>query len=352
VIAPPATSNTNSTIAVGTSVGFRSLKAEDYAEAVENLRPDIVVGLGDIPYGRALGSKRIEKATDRSIEWLQDHVSLREVQGKTTAARPRLFASLLPVSCANQQYYIDSLLQDVGKDVHGLTFFSPSPLEDLPDELSQLPRLAFTEPATPHDVLQHISLGLDIVTIPFVTAATDAGIALDFTFPAPSIPQVNGDAQYPRTLGIDMWQPEHAACLEPLLPSCKCYACTDFHRAYLQHLLNAKEMLAWVLLQIHNHHVIDLFFSGIRQSIHDGTFEEEMKRFAKVYESQLPEKTGQGPRMRGYQYKSEGPGEAKRNPAPFQMLDDGKEKLAESVLPSADADADDLEGQGFAEKQT
>jgi queuine tRNA-ribosyltransferase accessory subunit len=54
--------------------------------------------------------------------------------------------------------------------------------------------------------------------------------------------------------------------------------------------------------------------------------------------------------VRGYQFKSEGPGESKKNKAAFTMLDEGKEVLAESVLPPASADARELEQQGFAER--
>ncbi|KAK5164502.1 uncharacterized protein LTR77_009708 [Saxophila tyrrhenica] len=350
IIAPAANPNTNTSVSISTSVGFRPLTAEDYAEAAEKLQPDIVVGLGDIPYGRALGSKRIEKATDRNIEWLQAHVDVRnDWYEDTTGPSTELFAPLLPVSCANQHYYIESLLQDRSKDVDGLAFYNLAALEDLPDGLSHLPRLALTEPTTPHEVLQHVSLGLDVLTVPFITAATDAGIALSFAFPATAAPKAEAP---PVSLGIDMWTTDHATSLAPLVEGCECYACTNHHRAYLQHLLSAKEMLAWVLLQIHNHHTLDLFFAGIRKSLEDGSFQQNVEGFAKVYESRLPEKTGQGPRIRGYQFKSEGPGEPKKNPAPFQMLDDRSEKLAESTPPAADADAAELEEQGFAEKQS
>ena len=144
-----------------------------------------------------------------------------------------------------------------------------------------------------------------------------------------------------------MWLEDHATSLDPLVEGCACYACTNHHKAYVQHLLNAKEMLAWVLLQIHNHHTLNLFFAGIRQSLHDGSFQEHVTRFAKVYETHLPGKTGQGPRIRGYQFKSEGPSEPKKNAAPFKMFDDKKAKVAESTLP--DADAAVLQEQGFAE---
>lgn len=55
-------------------------------------------------------------------------------------------------------------------------------------------------------------------------------------------------------------------------------------------------------------------------------------------------------RIRGYQFRSEGKGGPRKNPIAYRPLDDGKEKLAEAALPSPEADAEDLELQGFAEK--
>jgi queuine tRNA-ribosyltransferase accessory subunit len=291
VAAPAANPNTNDTIAVCTAVGFKALDADEYTEHAEQMKADILVALADVPSGRSLGSKRIEKATDRSIQWIMNHVQIQKQAG-ADARQAKLFASLLPVSCANQQFYIDCLTQDISGNVAGLAFHDLSSLEDLPEPLHHLPRLGFTTPATPHEVLRQIALGIDVLTIPFIGAATDAGIALDFSFPVPS----TSISQCPQPLGIDIWDSSHAVNLLPLTEGCQCYACTNHHRAYVQHLLNAKEMLAWVLLQIHNHHVIDLFFAGIRRSIVEGTFDTDVEGFARAYESQLPEKTGQGPR--------------------------------------------------------
>lgn len=350
VIAPPANPNTNTTVSICTAVGFRLLKAEDYAETAESLKADILVGLGDNPYGRALGSKRIEKATDRNIDWLQNHIRLRN-NSESQCLQARLFAPLLPVSCANQQYYIDSLVEECFNDVSGLAIYSLSSLEGLPKNLQQLPRLAFTEPSTPQQILREISLGVDLLTVPFIAAATDTGIALDFSFPAPKHVQRNHESIPALSLGLDMWLPDHSTDLSSLVEGCECYACTNHHRAYIQHLLNAKEMLAWVLLQIHNHHVLDMFFQGIRQAIANDTFEDNVREFERKYESLLPEKTGQGPRVRGYQYKSEGPGEPKKNTAPFTMLDGENERNVEGTLQEAGIDSEELVQQGFAARE-
>ena len=296
IIAPAANPNTNTTVSVCTSVGFRSLKPEEYAQAAETLKPDVVVALGDIPYGRALGSKRIEKATDRSIQWVQDHIALRKSANTNgMQSRGRLFASMLPVSCEKQQFYVDLLSETVADEIAGLALHSLDTLDDLPDSLAQLPRIGFSSVDTPQEILQHASRGLDIVTVHFVSAATDAGIALHFTFPPPITEHGQAQAEF-LPLGIDMWSSTHAIDIAPLAEKCDCYACTNHHRAYVQHLLMAKEMLGWTLLQIHNHWVVDSFFAGIRQSLERDTFQQDLCNFQRLYAKHLPEKTGKGPR--------------------------------------------------------
>ncbi|KAK3068807.1 hypothetical protein LTR53_013333 [Teratosphaeriaceae sp. CCFEE 6253] len=351
VPAPAANPNTHDSVAVCTAVGFKTLSAGEYADATKLLQADIVVGLGDVPHGRSLGHKRIEKAVDRTVQWMTERVAARRDDAAGEAGprgQARLFAPLLPVLCANQRFYIDTLVQELLEGVDGLAVYDLRTLEDLPEVLRHLPRLDFTEPKTPHEVLQRILMGMDVLTLPFVTTATDAGIALSFTFPAPASSDTHAD---PLPLGIDMWPSTHAVHLSPLMEGCECYACTVHHRAYFQHLLAAKEMLAWVLLQIHNHHVVDAFFRAIRAHIADGTFEQEVERFGRVYASALPESTGEGPRRRGYQSKFKGRGEGRMNKSAFTKLDDRSKKLAESALPSASVDAGELEDRGFAEKQ-
>lgn len=55
-------------------------------------------------------------------------------------------------------------------------------------------------------------------------------------------------------------------------------------------------------------------------------------------------------RVRGYQFRSEGKGGPRKNPVAYRPLDDRKEKFPEPAFPGPEADAEDLEQQGFAEK--
>ncbi|CAN0396128.1 unnamed protein product [Lampetra planeri] len=58
--------------------------------------------------------------------------------------------------------------------------------------------------------------------------------------------------------------------LSPLLPGCPCYTCVHHSRAYLHHLLATKELLAGVLLSIHNVTRYHGFFAALRGALRRG----------------------------------------------------------------------------------
>lgn len=53
----------------------------------------------------------------------------------------------------------------------------------------------------------------------------------------------------------------------PLDGACACYTCKTFSRAYLRHLCASGEMLAGILLSIHNLHYFQDLMRGIRESV-------------------------------------------------------------------------------------
>lgn len=310
-------SNTNSEIALQTSVGFKTISSEYYAAAVRKLQPDIVVGLADIPFGQeSVGIKRKDKMSDRTETWTRDLIAKSTAEGQR---RFNIFAPFLPIDGDLQSWYLEHLVDDMADKISGIAIYDAYLMDDLPEELERFPRLSFHTPASPQELLRQINLGMDIFTIPFINEATDAGIALDFTFPAPSADASGSTRQ---SLGVDMWQASLAESVTPLTETCSCYACTKHHRAYIQHLLAAKEMLGWALIQLHNHSILDAFFAGVRTSIENGTFEQDVADFDAFYEPSLPEKSGQGPRVRGYQFRAEDHGNtSKKNPKAFKDLD-------------------------------
>lgn len=59
----------------------------------------------------------------------------------------------------------------------------------------------------------------------------------------------------------------------PLVEGCECYCCQNHKRAYLHHLLVTKELLAGVLLMLHNLAHYGGFFSALRRALESGHFE-------------------------------------------------------------------------------
>lgn len=296
--------------------------------------------MGDYVTHQQSGIKRIEKMGDRTCQWTKEMIdglaaeaeNGRQIDAEGASERmdqPAIFAPILPIPLEQQLLYVEDLGEEFLDRLSGLAIHDSMLVPELPQPLRHLPRLSLDEDThTPHDILRHIRLGIDILTIPFLNAATDAGIAFEFSFPVPTTTTTTTDPSPNRTapLGKDMWLPQHATDLSPLLPNCKCYTCTRHHSAYVHHLLTTKEMLGWILLQLHNLHVLDAFFAGIRTSMSTTTtadgvfFLTQLHRFADFYHTEFPESTGQGPRVRGYQFKSVGRGEPKKNAVAYKPL--------------------------------
>ena len=62
----------------------------------------------------------------------------------------------------------------------------------------------------------------------------------------------------------------------PIDENCTCYTCQTFTRAYIRHLVVAKELLAGTLLSIHNLHALIHLVKDMRAAILDSTFEEKV----------------------------------------------------------------------------
>ena len=286
---PSNAPNTYTSLNVCTSVGHRELEISYYLEAIAKSRPDVIIAPVDIEFGRHdPGVKRKDKMVERSTAWVRSfETALHEAESNHLF--PAAWVPILPLEAEVQKTYLEHL-EEVGESfIQGIVVYDPDSTVNVPEVFDHLPLVSLTKPQTPHDILRLVVLGVDIIAAPFITAAAEAGIALDFDFPVKTTDKL-------LTLGTDMWSEIHATQIAPLSENCSCYTCMNHHRAYLQHLLSAKEMLAWVLLQIHNHHVVDRFFNGIRESIARDTFEADIVEFSHAYQSDLPVFQGQGPR--------------------------------------------------------
>ena len=71
----------------------------------------------------------------------------------------------------------------------------------------------------------------------------------------------------------------------PIDPNCDCPACRNYSRAYIRHLLKAKEMLGMRLCVIHNIHFYNQMMQDIRDALDEGRFAEFYREKVEIYGS-------------------------------------------------------------------
>ena len=70
----------------------------------------------------------------------------------------------------------------------------------------------------------------------------------------------------------------------PIDESCGCYTCQHFSRAYLRHLIAARELLAGTLLSIHNLYALIHLVRDMRAAILAGEFEEKLPSWRRLWQ--------------------------------------------------------------------
>jgi queuine tRNA-ribosyltransferase len=92
----------------------------------------------------------------------------------------------------------------------------------------------------------------------------------------------NGTA-YTRRGAIGLKGAAYKMDFGPLEEGCDCFACKNFSRAYLRHLLRAGEILGLRMLSVHNSHMYLKLMSDVRAAIAAGTFAEFYREFIATF---------------------------------------------------------------------
>jgi queuine tRNA-ribosyltransferase len=120
---------------------------------------------------------------------------------------------------------------------------------------------------TPRDIIQGIARGIDLFDCVNPTRLARHKTAITW---------------YGR---INISRQIYSSDERPLVENCDCYTCQHFSRAYLRHLVKSNEILGSILLSIHNlHSLIDLT-STVRAKILNGDFQDFLKDFLAVEDS-------------------------------------------------------------------
>ena len=205
------------------------------------------------------------KSMRLSLRWAQrsydEHVALENRNALFGIVQGGMYEDLRDESLAG--------LNEIGFDgmaIGGLSVGEPK--EDMVRILAHTaPRLPVHKPrylmgvGTPEDLVKAVSAGIDM-----------------FDCVMPTRNARNGHL-FTRFGDIKIKNARHRTDTGPLDPSCSCYTCTNFSRAYLHHLFRAGEILGGMLNTIHNLHYYQVLMAEMREAIASGRFADFTRRF-------------------------------------------------------------------------
>ena len=172
------------------------------------------------------------------------------------------------------------LRQDCAKAIVGLNFdgYAIGGVSVGEPEPEMMKAIELTEPFLPQNQPRYaMGLGTPAQIVELVARGVDM-----FDCVLPTRVARNGTAFTTRG-AISVKAGAYKADFSPLEEGCDCYACKNFTRAYLRHLLNVGEILGLRMVSVHNSHLYLKVMRDIRSHIAAGTFADFRKEFIANY---------------------------------------------------------------------
>ena len=137
--------------------------------------------------------------------------------------------------------------------------------------------LKYTAPLMPKDKPRYL---MGVGTPDYLIEAAIAGIDMcDCVLPTRIARHGNAFTRYGK---INLKNAKYKEDFTPV-DNCDCYACKNYTKAYIRHLITANETFGARLLSIHNIYFLHQIMKNIRENIKNGTMEEYRDEFVKNY---------------------------------------------------------------------
>ncbi|XP_074655402.1 queuine tRNA-ribosyltransferase accessory subunit 2-like [Tubulanus polymorphus] len=283
------------------------LEPEDYVKVQEIFQPDFYQCLSDSDVNESSSRKRLQKSHERTINFLD--MCLRKHQESENLDGVGILGVI--VGGYDTEARIQSARQTATRPVSGFVIegfhsyggdcesFQISDVKELmlefmkylPDEKPRVMHGIWR----PDQVVNAVECGVDIFDSSYAYVVTERRGALVFNHNyknknISNTPQhddiENGDSSTHQInpFEIDLKDSRYFADFSPLVSDCDCYTCRTHTRSYIHHLINTSEMLAGVLLMMHNFHHYFAFFDSLRTALRD----EEFESLKAIIEQQIP----------------------------------------------------------------
>ena len=236
-------------------------------QSQEVLGADIIMVLDECPAYDA-SFEKLQEAVKRTHQWAErcQKVQKRGDQALYAIVQGGVFPELRHQSAE----YLTSL-DFPGYAIGGLSLGEPkkATIAVIEETVALLPE---NKPrylmgmGSPEDIVEGVARGIDI-----------------FDSALPTRVARNG-ALFTRLGRANIRNATYGQMEQPIDPDCDCYTCRTFSAAYLHHLFNCQELLAYRLATIHNLTFISHLMHKIRGAIQNGTFGSFKDKFLTSYQ--------------------------------------------------------------------
>ncbi|MGL5268988.1 MAG: tRNA guanosine(34) transglycosylase Tgt [Selenomonadaceae bacterium] len=247
--------------------GSKKFLSPEVATKVQmDLGADIIMAFDEcVPY--PADHEYAKQSTLRTTRWAKrcKDTLTREDQGLFGIVQGGMYKDLRTMS-VNDLLELDF----PGYAVGGLSVGEPKDMmyEILEHTVSQLPQ---TKPrylmgvGTPDCLVEGVMHGIDMFDCVFPTRVARNGTAMTWKGRL-----VIKNAEYAHDFG-------------PIDENCGCYACRNYSRAYIRHLVRVNEIFGLRLMTMHNLYFLQDFMRQMRQAILEDRFVEFRKKFLAGY---------------------------------------------------------------------
>lgn len=230
------------------------------------LGSDIAMVFDDCPPHTATRGE-VRAAVERTIRWAAECREQRRAKGQF------VFGIVQGGNHADLRKECAKAIVGLGFDgyaIGGVSVGEPEP--------EMMKAIEYSEPFLPENQPRYaMGLGTPAQIVELVARGVDM-----FDCVLPTRVARNGTAFTARG-AISVKAGAYKSDFRPLEENCDCYACKNFTRAYLRHLLNVGEILGLRMVSVHNSHMYLELMADIRSHIAGGTFGEFRTEFIANY---------------------------------------------------------------------
>jgi queuine tRNA-ribosyltransferase len=209
-----------------------------------------------------------EKALSRTMHWLdlsQKVFLQKRAEGSKALFFPILQGGFFPQLRLRAAEHMATIAAD-GISLGGFSVGEPKNLtwEILGKTIERLPKEKpryLMGVGTPEDLWNAVALGVDMMDCVWPTRVARNGQVMIRA------------GRY--NIGTSVCRRD----FEPLEPSCSCFVCQRYSKAYISHLHRSRELLAHRLISYHNIHLMFELAREIRRSIINGDFPQKKRAF-------------------------------------------------------------------------